>query len=62
MTRPEKVKAVEDTVVGLVEKHDQLTLLTLYKALYSMGFRITSVDGEIQRELRQWEKSDDNSS
>ena len=48
-----RLREAEDRVQGVVEKLGALERAILYKYLYALGYRMTTIEAEIQRLARQ---------
>ena len=54
MTKDERRRQVEDTVLGVVAGADELTLCVLYAHLHALGYRVSGIERAIEKHLNEW--------
>ena len=49
----ERLKEQEDTVIKIIDSWPRIFQLLIYRQLYAHGIRITNIDSEIEKELKE---------
>jgi hypothetical protein len=49
----ERLKEKEDTAIKIIDSWPRIFQLLVYRQLYALGIRISSIDSEIEKELKK---------